>query len=56
LVLTPELSFAQSPQLDVLLVPGGNGVNVLMEDEEVLGFLRKQAAASKSSSRFAQVR
>ena len=47
LVLTPELSFAQSPQLDVLLVPGGNGVNVLMEDEEVLSFLRNQAAGSK---------
>jgi putative intracellular protease/amidase len=26
LILTPSLSFAQSPQLDVLLVPGGNGV------------------------------
>lgn len=47
LVLTPELSFAQSPQLNVLLVPGGNGVNVLMEDEEVLSFLRNQAAGSK---------
>ncbi len=47
LVLTPALSFAQSPQLDVLLVPGGNGVNALMEDEEVLRFLRNQAAGSK---------
>ena len=33
--------------MDVLLVPGGNGVNALMEDEEVLNFLRHQAAASK---------
>jgi cyclohexyl-isocyanide hydratase len=47
LVLTPTLSFGQSPQLDVLLVPGGNGVNALMEDEEVLDFLRQQAAASR---------
>lgn len=47
LILTPALSFAQSPQLDVLLVPGGNGVNALMEDEEVLSFLRNQAAGSK---------
>ena len=47
LILTPSLSFAQSPQLDVLLVPGGNGVNALMEDEEVLCFLRNQAAGSK---------
>jgi cyclohexyl-isocyanide hydratase len=47
LVLTPTVSFSQSPQLDVLLVPGGNGVNTLMEDEEVLNFLRHQAVASK---------
>jgi cyclohexyl-isocyanide hydratase len=47
LILTPTLSFAQSPRLDVLLVPGGNGVNTLMEDEETLSFLREQAAASK---------
>jgi cyclohexyl-isocyanide hydratase len=47
LILTPTLSFSESPQLDVLLVPGGNGVNALMEDEEVLNFLRHQAAASK---------
>ena len=47
LILTPSLSFAQSPQLDVLLVPGGNGVNALMEDEELLCFLRNQAAGSK---------
>lgn len=44
LILTPTLSFAQAPRLDVLLVPGGNGVNALMEDEEVLCFLRNQAA------------
>jgi cyclohexyl-isocyanide hydratase len=47
LILTPSISFAKSPQLDVLLVPGGNGVNALMEDEEVLCFLRNQAAGSK---------
>jgi cyclohexyl-isocyanide hydratase len=47
LVLTPSLSFAESPQLNVLLVPGGSGVNVLMEDEEVLNFVRKQTAASR---------
>jgi cyclohexyl-isocyanide hydratase len=47
LILTPTLSFAQAPRLDVLLVPGGNGVNALMEDEDVLCFLRNQAAGSK---------
>jgi hypothetical protein len=35
LILTPTLALSEAPQLDVLLVPGGNGVNALMEDEEV---------------------
>lgn len=47
LILTPTLTLSEAPQLDVLLVPGGNGVNALMEDEEVLCFLRNQAAGSK---------
>jgi cyclohexyl-isocyanide hydratase len=47
LILTPTLALSEAPQLDVLLVPGGNGVNALMEDEEVLCFLRDQAAGSK---------
>ena len=47
LILTPALALSEAPQLDVLLVPGGNGVNALMEDEEVLCFLRNQAAGSK---------
>ena len=44
LVLTPQVGIAEAPQLDVLLMPGGTGVNLLMEDESVLDFLRKQAA------------
>lgn len=43
LVLTPEKRLAESPRLDVLLVPGGYGQEALMEDEETLGFLRSQA-------------
>ena len=39
LVLTPDLTFAACPPLDVLCVPGGVGVNPLMEDEEVLARL-----------------
>ena len=30
--LTPDLTFAECPQLDVLCVPGGTGVNALAED------------------------
>jgi cyclohexyl-isocyanide hydratase len=47
LVLTPEKSLTQSPQLDLLLVPGGGGVNALMEDETMLSFIREQAAHAR---------
>ncbi len=47
LVLQPTLTFAEAPQLDVLCVPGGSGVNPLLQDEETLGFLRKQAAGAR---------
>jgi len=41
--LLPTSTLDDCPQLDVVFVPGGPGQNALMEDEEVLGFLRKQA-------------
>lgn len=44
LILTPEMTLAEAPQLDLLVVPGGFGVNALMDDEEVLSFVRAQAA------------
>lgn len=47
LVLTPQLGFAEAPALDVLLVPGGAGVNALMENEPTLDFLRRQAAGAR---------
>ena len=47
LILTPEKTFAEVPQLDVLIVPGGPGQEALMEDEEVLGVIRRQAAQAK---------
>ncbi|GGF83170.1 glutamine amidotransferase [Azorhizobium oxalatiphilum] len=43
LALTPTTTFADCPELDVLCVPGGAGVNPLMEDETVLAFLRERA-------------
>jgi cyclohexyl-isocyanide hydratase len=39
LILTPEMSIAKAPELDVLLVPGGFGQQHLMNDEEVLSLL-----------------
>src|SRR5882762_10309061 len=38
LVLTPTTTFAECPQLDVICVPGGFGIDDLLDDEEVLGF------------------
>jgi cyclohexyl-isocyanide hydratase len=47
LVLTPTMTFAECPALDVLCVPGGGGINALLQDAEVLDFLRGQAARAR---------
>ena len=46
--LTPDAAIGDAPQLDVLHVPGGFGQEELMEDEAVLGWLRRQAAGARS--------
>ena len=46
--LTPDAPLADAPPLDVLHVPGGFGQESLMEDAEVLGFIRQQAAGACS--------
>ncbi|HEY3900298.1 MAG TPA: DJ-1/PfpI family protein [Chthoniobacter sp.] len=43
LLLTPEKTLAETPPLDVLVIPGGSGQVELMEDETVLSFIRQQA-------------
>jgi cyclohexyl-isocyanide hydratase len=45
--LTPDASLAEAPQLDLLHVPGGFGQEALMEDEEVLGWIQRQAAGAR---------
>jgi cyclohexyl-isocyanide hydratase len=47
LTIMPTRSMAECPQLDVICVPGGYGTDELMVDDEVLAFLRKQAAGAK---------
>src|SRR3977135_2078631 len=47
LTLTPTITFADCPQLDVICVPGGAGTDDLVNDEETLDFLRAQARAAK---------
>src|SRR5437763_15354329 len=47
LTLTPTISFADCPQLDVICVPGGFGTDEMVNDEEGMGFLRQQAKGAK---------
>jgi cyclohexyl-isocyanide hydratase len=47
LILTPEATLEHSPDLDVLLVPGGPGQQALMNDEPVLAFIRNHVNAGK---------
>ncbi|MBY0503788.1 MAG: DJ-1/PfpI family protein [Bryobacteraceae bacterium] len=47
LTLLPTGTFAQATQMDLLMVPGGPGVAALMEDLEVLAFLRRQAQGAR---------
>jgi cyclohexyl-isocyanide hydratase len=47
LTLTPTVTFADCPQLDVICVPGGAGSDDMVNDEEMLDFLRRQAKAAK---------
>jgi cyclohexyl-isocyanide hydratase len=45
--LEPDLTFDDCPQLDVVCMPGGDGINQLLDDEAVLAFLRRQAAGAR---------
>lgn len=47
LTITPTTSLAECPDLDVVCVPGGPGMNDLLEDEEVLSFLRVQGEQAR---------
>ena len=46
--LTPDAALADALPLDVLHVPGGFGQEALMEDTEVLAWIRRQAAGAHS--------
>ena len=46
--LTPEATLADAPKLDVLHVPGGFGQEGVMEDDEVLAWIQRQAAGARS--------
>src|ERR1700753_1759394 len=48
MMLTPTISFADCPQLDVICVPGGAGSDDLLNDAEVLDFVRRQGGRGQN--------
>ena len=47
LTILPTATFDSCGPLDLILVPGGGGMNPLLEDQETLAFLRRAAAAAR---------
>jgi cyclohexyl-isocyanide hydratase len=47
LTITPDAALSDAPQLDVICVPGGWGVNALLTDERLLDFLRVQGEGAR---------
>jgi cyclohexyl-isocyanide hydratase len=47
LPMLPTTTLADCPNLDVICIPGGPGMNELLEDEEVLDFVRRQASQAQ---------
>ena len=45
--LVPTTTFADCPQLDLICVPGGAGMNPLLNDAETLDFIRAQAKGAR---------
>ena len=45
--IRPTRTFAEAPQYDVVVVPGGPGQQGLMDDDDSLAFIRRQAAKAK---------
>jgi cyclohexyl-isocyanide hydratase len=45
--IMPTTTFAECPQLDLICVPGGAGMNALLNDAETLDFVRAQAKGAR---------
>ena len=45
--LKPTTTLDACPALDLICIPGGTGVNALMQDAEILDFVRAQAASAR---------
>lgn len=47
LKFVPDTTIEGAPQVDLLFVPGGEGISALMQDRKVLEFLRRQAQQAR---------
>jgi transcriptional regulator GlxA family with amidase domain len=47
LVVVPSYGFADTPVIDLLVVPGGFGTRALLHDQEILDWIRTVAGASR---------
>src|SRR5687768_8981339 len=47
LPIMPTMTFDDCPELDVICVPGGPGQIELMDDDEVLAFVRRQGLQAR---------
>ena len=45
--ILPSSTFETCPDLDVICVPGGAGMNPLLNDDETLAFIKRQAASAQ---------
>lgn len=45
--ILPDVTYDTCPALDLICVPGGAGMNPLLNDEETLNFIRKQAESAQ---------
>ncbi|MYH37098.1 MAG: DJ-1/PfpI family protein, partial [Rhodospirillaceae bacterium] len=45
--ILPDVTYDDCPQLDLVCVPGGAGMNALLTDTDTLDFLRRQAQGAR---------
>ena len=45
--IIPDATFDSAPPLDLICVPGGWGINAMLDDEAMLGFLRARAPEAR---------
>lgn len=46
--VVPHFALADAPPIDLLVVPGGFGTRALLEDEEMLGWIRETAGTART--------